>query len=344
MANPIRRVASIRPWANSQAATLFSSRHRGCPRARSSVEITTSGAVSGRWLVPVFFGVALPVLCGQTKISKAEAVTVVNWTNAEKTGSNLAFNGTATSEFFNYDAGSGVLTSRRTIRPFSEAVRLSPYSTSPAGETRTFFGGYQSIWVGDSEGSGTPRQRAEVRNVTHDPITVVTAASPDFPSALQGINVWLASSFLNVDPATDAVALTAGSQLRMVFSADGTPPTFRFALKQGGQYYVSQATYAAGTHVLADPSTATLWAAYDPSFDLNFNATSATFSARSFTDVQAVGVYYGLSQSAVNQSVGYRLSEFSATAVIVPEPGALALAACGVAAVGFWFRRRGPTC
>ena len=274
-------------------------------------------------------------------LSLAEPVTIVNWTNIEKAGSSLAFNGTATTESFVYAAGGGATVSRRTSRPFSEAVRLSPYSTSPAGETRTFFGGYQAIWVGDSGSSGTPRERAEVRNVTHDPITVVTLANAAFPSALQGINVWLASSFLDVDPATEALALGVGTQLRMVVAADGTSPSFRFAVKQGGQYFLSQTTYAPGTHVLADPSTSTLWAGYDPASDLNFDAAAATFASRSFTAVEAVGAYYGLAQSAVNNRVGYRLSEFSATAVVaVPEPASLAAAAGGLAGLGLVIRRR----
>lgn len=280
----------------------------------------------------------LAVVCCHGGITKAETVTIVNWPRSDnKVGGNADFFGTRTTENFDYD-GDTTADSRRTIRAFSEATRLSPLTTSPAGQTLTFFGGFQSIWVGGA--SGTPLERAQVRNVTADPITVVTLASPDFPSALQGINVWLASSFLDVDPAADTVAFTAGSQLRMVFSADGTAPTFRFALKQDGQYYLSQAAYAPGTHVLSDPSSATLWATYDPSLDLNFDETAATFSAHSFTDVQAVGVYYGLSQSAVNERVGYRLSEFSATAAVVPEPGSLAGAACGAVAVGFSVRRR----
>jgi len=271
---------------------------------------------------------------------KAEAVTIVNWTNSEKTAGNLAFNGTATTGNFTFIDGGSSTPSQRTIRPFSESERLSPFSTSPTGETRTFFGGYQTVWVGGS--SGNPRERAEVRNVTGDPITVVTLANASLPSGLQGINVWLASSFLDFDATTESVALTAGSQLRMVFSADGaaTTPTFRFAVKQGGQYYLSQLSYSPGTHLLSDPSAATLWAPYDPAVDLNFDAASATFSARSFTNVEAVGTYYGLAESAVNNRVGYRLSEFSATAVVVPEPGTLAIAAWGSFAAGLYFRRR----
>jgi hypothetical protein len=280
----------------------------------------------------------LAVVCFHGGITRAETVTIVNWPRSDnKVGGNANLNGTSTTGDFDYD-GDSLVDSRRTIRAFSESTRLSPFSTSPSGETLTFFGGYQSIWVGGV--TGTPLERAMVRNVGTDPITVVTAASATLPSALQGINVWLASSFLDVDPAADTVAFTAGSQLRMVFSADGTAPTFRFALKQDGQYYLSQAAYAPGTHVLSDPSSATLWATYDPSLDLNFDETAASFSARSFTDVQAVGVYYGLSQSAVNERVGYRLSEFSATAAVVPEPGSLAGVACGAVAVGFWVRRR----
>jgi hypothetical protein len=72
--------------------------------------------------------------------------------------------------------------------------------------------------------------------------------------------------------------------------------TNRWVVKNGSQYYISQATFSpTGTgknlsFSLSDPGGAN-WAVYDPSSSLTFDPSGASWSTRTFNDITAVGYY-----------------------------------------------------
>ncbi|AHF91632.1 hypothetical protein OPIT5_16855 [Opitutaceae bacterium TAV5] len=121
--------------------------------------------------------------------------------------------------------------------------------------------------------------------------------------------------------------------------ADGAfVPTGRWLVQVGASYYVSEATITAAHNTISTVSLSgaalgsTRWAAYDPATSLNFDQSTASFTAIELTAVTAVGLYFEqdayLGTSATSGGL-LALSAFSVTGTVtpIPEPSTLALCA-----------------
>ncbi|MCC5841649.1 MAG: PKD domain-containing protein, partial [Opitutales bacterium] len=89
------------------------------------------------------------------------------------------------------------------------------------------------------------------------------------------------------------VAFGAGDYVQIRVAANATNWPLRWLVREGGQYYVSQATFSAGStnhRYTFSGANDGMWALYDPAADLNFDAASATFAPMTFNDVTALGL------------------------------------------------------
>jgi hypothetical protein len=101
----------------------------------------------------------------------------------------------------------------------------------------------------------------------------------------------------------------------------------RAVIKDGTDFYVSQNTFSVtGFDTMSIEDT--LWAAYDPFTDLNFDQ-SQTFAAMSFSNITGVGVYLEDDNMAADSNAQWRFREFSTIITMVPEPTSFAFIALG---------------
>lgn len=243
--------------------------------------------------------------------------------NAELTGPEVAttgdFNGDATSDY-------------RRSRAFSESSELSPNITK-AGYNTDFFGGWQMTYYGTT--TANTGERTQVRNVTGDPITIMTGTDTREKS-VQALVFWKNTGYQNVTgPDYATFVNTATNSIAVTLAIDGTMPTFRYLVKTGGQYYVSETTFTA-TATLTNPGAAN-WAAYNPATDMNFNQASATYGGVSFGELEAVG-YYFETDSSTASIIGFRNTGVVVQATLVPEPATAGMLLLGLS--GVFLRRR----
>lgn len=217
---------------------------------------------------------------------------------------------------------------------FSDTASLNP-SSGYAGTSGTFYGGAQL--AGTASGFET---------TGGDP-NVYTTGITNFGSSdrisfrwlgrhgatTQGSIVWNRSDFLNVG--SDSTVLFDSSSSLSITIPD-VPVTTRWLVRDGGTYYVSSANFDNGSLTLTDPNSATTWAPFAPATNLDFNAATATFASHTFNDVRAIG-YYFEAESQENALYLYGVTNFSATAFVVPEPTSGVLALFGAASIA---RRR----
>ena len=101
------------------------------------------------------------------------------------------------------------------------------------------------------------------------------------------------ANFLN-GGAQNPVHFAANSRLRIAgITHNERTGTLRWLVRDGAQYYVSQATMtvSSGTAALTFASDASdgAWATFDPAADLNFDDLTTVFAARNFTNITAAG-------------------------------------------------------
>ncbi|WP_309385890.1 hypothetical protein [Cerasicoccus frondis] len=248
------------------------------------------------------------------------AATILEYNGADSyVDSDQSFARTATN------SGSGPYVSDN---PFSDSSQLSPSSdyTGP-----TFYGGY--IYT-SSAVEGYLSSRQQIRDYASGDQIFVQAYRgggwADTTLSLHGIYIFnqadFNSGFESGSIALDGVSLSWTGYINTVDASS----TFdgRLAIQKDGSYYLSQTTIdlaqGSGSFSISGSTLSNeLWAVYDPSTSLDFDASSASFNSLELTSITAVGLYYeedgwGGSDAATT-SFGLGIKTFEATGTVIPE-------------------------
>jgi hypothetical protein len=264
--------------------------------------------------------------------TSSQALTVINFDGTSGiSGSSLgdiAFPNVVGSNV-NYD-GIGANDRRGLVLSISSTPLLAPSSnyTGPA-----VYGGYETIVYNVGSGNFINATRLVETAVDNVLLRAAFRNGGGFSGGVgSGFYMFLAgASGISFD-ATSSLSLTTGGQ--------GGGLDIRWLVRDGGTYYISSTTFAssAGTTTsLVDPNSIT-WAVYDPSGAyLNLNQTTATFSAHTFTNITAAGVYFE-DDTVTGDTSSIDILKFAVNAV--PEPGTAIIFGAGFGFLGF-VRRRG---
>ncbi len=224
---------------------------------------------------------------------------------------------------------------------FSNTTQLSPTSgyTGP-----TYYGGaFRGSWTVSTAGNTNVVNAADGTNdaIQLDNGAGTTAANTGYA----GLVIFRKADFLNGGN-TNQVDITSSSS----FTARGTNAQntgaldVRWVLRLSDNTYVisqlASSTFGNSnsyTTINSGDLTALSWFTYDPVTSV-FNIGSAT--TPTFTDIQAVGVWFGDTTNSVNARYQGRLSIFTADVTIVPEPTTWVLLAGSLATLVFIRRRR----
>jgi len=184
-----------------------------------------------------------------------------------------------------------------------------PLITAAQGTNAVVYGGIFDTW--SVAASYTPQLRfyqgVEIQN------QVLPSNGSD--TTATGMLVWKKEDFLN-GVATQTVSFASGSTLSCSVNTLAGSGEVRFIVKQDGSYHVSAASATASGAFAVDPS-ATDWA---PISTADYSIGS--YAPNSFSNVQAVGLYYSTARNG-NQS-NVRLGEFRfsvpVTGLTISEP------------------------
>jgi hypothetical protein len=103
---------------------------------------------------------------------------------------------------------------------------------------------------------------------------------------------------------------------------NGDKKSLRAVVKNGDIWYISKADNAGktGTHIILSDAASAEWAVWDPLTTLDFSAInfSTTVTGKTFTDIQAVGIYGHLTKSAGGTPFQAQLMSIKIDAVAVP--------------------------
>ncbi len=206
-----------------------------------------------------------------------------------------------------------------------DAIRRVDFGTAPDGymvkgsdsaDSSRVYGGIESVRIDAPTASGSFSNFDIVNNGSNDYINVRDQQNGIPSLEHRGLFLWTKAEFLNGGHA-QRVFFDGSSNLDVEITRWGDLEDGRFVVEDGGQFYVSQATFVGnGTHTL-DPN-ATLWAPYDPASDMNFDEGAAVFAAHSFTDIQSVGILLEQDGKAGGGRVWYYINSFSADANYAP--------------------------
>ncbi|MEA3212912.1 MAG: hypothetical protein QOE70_5969 [Chthoniobacter sp.] len=207
---------------------------------------------------------------------------------------------------------------------------------SYSGTSATFYGGgrTQGTNSGFFDAPGTTFVSGIWNSSSGDAIMFHWLGKPG--GTAQGVIFWKKEDFLN-GSSDKTVTFNSTSQFTLAPSSQASyvSPT-RWLVEDSGNFYLSQ-TVVSASATLLDPNASTLWASYTPQTDIRFNSATANFTARSFSNVQAVG-YYFFEENQGNAEYVPNVANFSVTAFIVPEPSSFLL--LGVTGAALLSQRR----
>jgi hypothetical protein len=194
--------------------------------------------------------------------------------------------------------------------------RDAPFLNGGTPKTR-LFGGFANYQIDNPAGS-----------TTFSDLSLTNSGAADyFQIRDQAGGSWIHRGLIL---ASKADFLNGGHAQRVSFSATdtlsirwtnwdgGTSALGRWVVRNGDTYYVSQTTFS-GTGTRTLNPTAANWAPYAPSgpYGLDFDQAAATFAARTFDDVRAVGFLYER-ETLVSTRVWYGFDQFIVTAQLAP--------------------------
>ncbi len=198
---------------------------------------------------------------------------------------------------------------------FSRLAAGTPLVGSAAYAGPDVYGAYESIAYDVATGNIINTQRLVEANANDVYLRSAFNTSTGFAGAM-------ASSFYYFRTGAAGVAFDATSQLSITTKSMQFL-TGRWVVNDGGTYYISSNTFT-GSATLADPNSTT-WALFSPTGSLlNFNQSAATFSSRSFTNIQGAGFYVENDVVNTTEAPSVNVSQFSVNALI-PEPSSISL-------------------
>lgn len=235
------------------------------------------------------------------------------------------------------------------IWAYSGTTPISPSAgyTAPPDRSGTFYGGTyltRSVSIVDwtrarviNEGPGNLFDQIVINRGLH--------ATASFSGA--AFFAFLTDSFLNGGGGGETVqfglngGIPTGSLSMEIGLAQAA--TFRFAVLNNGQWYLSSATATevGEFSISSDDILASTWALWEPTggADGRLESVPGSFDVlgSSFTDIEGFGYYIGVNGGPA-EGVGGGISSFMANGmVVVPEPGVVSLLLVGAA--GFFMLR-----
>lgn len=295
-------------------------------------------------------GMVLTLCLAMPSMTAAALITVVDWQIANFGGRTGLQRGAEIQETIDG-------TTRTLVLPFSTSVPVNPpnavaYDTSV--DSAIFFSGERYVFsnIDEQQGLTGNLQNREVRAPSNGLHYLANAAYTGAGVRNDLAVIWLqdkqpddTGGFLN-GAHEGAITLDAGSALEVALGTSGS--TFRYMLMDAGNLYVSQTTFGAATttHTLAGQALLDqMWALYDPTTSIAFDAGSAVFGTNTaaFTDITGFG--FQMLRQHTNQT-RTEIRGVNVTAVhtlsgpgaVVPEPGTLVLLA--LSALPLLTRRR----
>ncbi|MFW6065963.1 MAG: dockerin type I domain-containing protein, partial [Planctomycetota bacterium] len=181
------------------------------------------------------------------------------------------------------------------------------------------YGGIAGIRIGDPTGGGF--SDAEISNDgANDYLNVRDQKSPEVLEH-RGVLMWAKEDFLN-GASSQNVYFDADSGMSISIIRWEWLNAGRWVVSEGGQLYVSAATFSGTGDHSVDPN-ATQWAPYDPSgpYQWDFDQNAATFTTQTFTDIRAVGVLLEQDGVAGGARVWHQIDGFSADAAWAAAEG-----------------------
>lgn len=269
-----------------------------------------------RILVPV-------IMAALAWASSARSDAIVDWGGAYVSGSRGFVLPTAEDD-------GGV----RTF-PYSDSAAITPASgySTPAGKSGPFYGALELI-----SNDGTPRNFAQAQvsreSGTGDSFMRVGQAS-GVAGSVRGLVFFVKGNFLN---GYDGVTLSLGGLSgEMNIRAIADTGSFRFAVRDGSSWYLSETARTTTGDYTIDSLSVENWGLWDPTGSpvAALPAGYAT-SGGTLNDVTAFGFYFTASRSS---SAAVEVNSFQ----IIPEPGTVSLLLMGTALFGaarFSVRRR----
>ena len=237
------------------------------------------------------------------------------------------------------DFGGDIVSSSRGIsgdRPISntdadndgnndDAIRRVDFGTAPDGymvkgsdsaSSSRVYGGIESIRIDAPTDTSSFSNFEITNNGSNDYINVRDQGGGLPVQEHRGLFLWTKAEFLHGGHA-QRVFFDGSSNLEVEITRWESLEEGRFVVEDGGQFYVSQATFVGnGTHTL-DPSS-TLWAPYDPANEMDFDEAGAVYAAHTFTDIQSVGILLEHDGIAGGARVWYYINRFAADANYAP--------------------------
>jgi hypothetical protein len=277
--------------------------------------------------------------------SALSADVIVNWGGDYSVASPGSQRGTAgNSATLDYYGNSGAFNQRA----WSEATLLNPSSDYTG--TPYYGGGFNSYTAATPGGFLSSTYGGIQHNAAGDRIYYRSQA-PGVADMTQR-NGAIGVAFLQSDwdaLSAETAIFDASSSLSMNIQINNANVTWRFIVKEGAQWYVSNASYTGnGTKTLDAASPTPLldmtWAAWSPTASLDFDA-AATFASVPFANITGVGYHgeFGFATAGANTTAQDLVVQgFTANLAIIPEPGTAALVGLSFAALFALGRRRRP--
>ncbi len=278
--------------------------------------------------------------------------TVVNWFG-NYVSSNVAFNSTQALNDADLNGDGNAWDAYRRV-PFSMSTPLSPTAAAYAGSQARFYGGVNARMFGTSsttKASIPAFSDAFIMNHGGSTATSATPAPTDdamgfrlqgsYDTAWNFLAAWNKDDFL-ASGASNPVSFGAGSLLQISIGDSGGNTSLRwdligagrFVVRNGSQWFVSEASFASGTAdkllVFSASTDDGRWAPVDPAAatHMNLDLAAAAYGSQNFQDLTAVGFYLendlAPSSSSSQARIWWYVDQFRVDAVVTAPPAGYA--------------------